>query len=181
MLQSLHVQTGKLICAACCRCLMFVHKRPVPQFLLVCVRWCECPLPFTIFPFPVPEWPTHTWPIVCWYDLSTADPSDTHTHMHTHTALSVTASLFTHWETLSTFMALTQWGALSGAKRCSPRPPASSPSAPGLDCPVYQGYSLPVLLCFTSNCPAKTAEQTASEQLTKRHKCYQWCRSCVHL
>lgn len=38
------------------------------------------------------------------------------------------------------------------------------PSAAGLGCSVYQGYSLPVLLCFTSKCPAA---HTASGRLTK--------------
>ena len=120
-----------------CRCHQSLHiKWPVPQFLLVSLRWCACLLPFTIFPFPLPERPTHTWPIVCWYDLSNADASDTYAHTHTHTeALSVTASLFTHRDTLSTFIALSQWGTLCLEKPRTPRPSASTPSAPGLDCP----------------------------------------------
>ena len=76
------VKTGNMTRVDCCRCLISAHKGPVPQFLLVSTRWCVCLLPFTIFPFPVPECPTHTWPIVCWYDLSNADPLR-HTHSHT--------------------------------------------------------------------------------------------------
>ena len=60
-----------------------------------------------------------------------------HTHIRTctHTeALSVTASLFTHRDTLSTFIALSQWGTLCVEKPRTPRPSASTPSAPGLDC-----------------------------------------------
>lgn len=109
------------------------HREPVPRlFFGQYTRWCACLLPFTIFPFSLPECPTHTWPIVFWYDLSNAEPSDAHVRTCTHTeALSITASLFTHWDTLTTFIAPSQWGTLSVEKSWSldPRPPLHQPQA----------------------------------------------------
>lgn len=67
------------------------------------------------FPFPLPESPVHTRPIVFWYDLSNARLADAHAHAYTE-ALSVTAALITHWDTLSTFIALQQWSTLSEGK-----------------------------------------------------------------
>lgn len=82
------------------------------RFSLGTQRWCVCHLPFTIFPFPLPESPVHTRPIVFWYDLSNARLADAHAHAYTE-ALSVPAALITHWDTLSTFIALQQWSTLS--------------------------------------------------------------------
>lgn len=66
-------------------------------------------------------------------------PPHTHTHICaiTHTdALSATASVFTHWDTLSAFIALSQWGTLSAERLSSPRPsaPAAISRRPGLLC-----------------------------------------------
>lgn len=58
---------------------ILAHNRPAAQLLFVRKRWCLCLLPFIIFP----ERPAHTQPIVCWYDLSNADPSERHTHRST--------------------------------------------------------------------------------------------------
>lgn len=77
----LHVPgEGRKCDVCCCRCLIFAHRGLASEFLLVSTRWCVCLLPFTIFPFFLPECPAHTCPIVFWYDLSNADPSDTHIH-----------------------------------------------------------------------------------------------------
>lgn len=72
---------------------------------------------------------------------------------HTHTeALSVTASLFTHWETLSTFIALSQWGTLS-ERSPSPSTLTLHSITSGLDCSMSLGRSLSV--CLTSNAVAR--------------------------
>lgn len=80
---------------------------PVPQFLLMSTRWCACLIPSTIFPFPLPESPTHTGPLSVGMISAKQTHSHINTHMHTHRA-TVTASLFSHWDTQSTFIALSQ-------------------------------------------------------------------------
>lgn len=170
------MKAGNVTCVDGCRCLIFAHKGPAPQFLLVSARWCACLLPFTIFPFSLPESPTHTRPFVCWYDLS--NPSDTHihTHMDTHTeALSVTASLFSHWDTLSTFIASSQWGTLSERSPSTLGLHSISPGPGLLRAAELQPAS------FTALHIKLSSQHSSTHSIRKTHQAHKYCRNYIIL
>lgn len=72
----------------------------------------------------------------------------THAHTHAHTeALSVAAVLVTHWDTLSTFIALSQWATVW--RKTRPSHPPIINHRPGLLCAARRGGRLHCPLCAT--------------------------------
>lgn len=133
-----------------CRCFMWIHDGAAP---LCC--WSIRVGVYGFFrsryfpPLSQNVVPTHG-PLSCGM-VSALQTPQTLIHIHTE-ALSVTASLFAHWDTLSTFIAAPQCRTLS-QKGLFPHPQLHQPEAWTTPCREVTA-SLPVLFCFASNTPA---------------------------
>lgn len=94
----------------------------------------------------------------------------------THTeALSVTASLFTHWDTLSTFIALSQWDTLSEKSPVpsTPRPPLRQPQAWTAPCTRVTAC----LFYSASQQTLQTRQRSSTHSTRKTHQTNKYCRN----
>lgn len=125
------MKTGNGVCY--CGLLIFAHAEPELHFLLLVY------VSFRSFGFPLPEGPLTHGPLSLGM-ISATLTLQMHTHAHIE-ALSVTASLFTHWNTVYIYCFFTMRHFVRD-KDLLLRPSASSPSSQA--CTVAPGCSPPV-------------------------------------
>lgn len=108
-------------------------------------------------------------PLSIAYDLSNADPlGHTHTHMHTHRS-TVCRCITLH--SLRHTVHIYSFNTISTLCERSSIPSASTPSAPGLDCSMYQRFTLLHIKL--------SSQHSSSHSIRTTHKTHKYHRNNI--